>query len=78
MDEETLFEYLHKVYSECKKGHEKNEVRRKQYVLAMHECNSGDVEVDHCSADDLLCDLLLELGFDDVVAEYEEIKKWCS
>lgn len=35
-----------------------------------------DVERDHSQADDVLCDLLRTLGCQDVVAEWDRIKKW--
>ena len=37
---------------------------------------SGDTEASHANADDVLCDLLRELGYGDVVEEYERIEKW--
>jgi hypothetical protein len=37
---------------------------------------SGDTEGDHRLADDVLCDLLRELGFADVVEEWVEVPKW--
>ncbi len=35
-----------------------------------------DTEHGHKQADDILCELLNFLGYDDVVAEYEKILKW--
>lgn len=35
-----------------------------------------DFEVAHSDADDALCYLLEELGFGDVVAEYDKVEKW--
>lgn len=40
------------------------------------EQQSGDTENAHCEADNILCELLVELGFKDVVAEYDKIQKW--
>lgn len=37
---------------------------------------NGDIESAHSSADEVLCRLLKELGYDDVVAEYEKVEKW--
>lgn len=37
---------------------------------------SGDNEAAHNEADAILCDLLTELGYADVVAEWEKIEKW--
>ncbi|MEQ3423051.1 MULTISPECIES: hypothetical protein [Citrobacter freundii complex] len=36
----------------------------------------GDKEIAHCNADDVICDLLKALGYEDVVKEYDEIDKW--
>jgi hypothetical protein len=35
-----------------------------------------DTEKNHIEADNVLCDLLRELGYDEVVNEYREIEKW--
>lgn len=35
-----------------------------------------DTEIAHHFADDILCDLLKELGYAEVVQEYEKIEKW--
>ncbi|MBC2612808.1 MULTISPECIES: hypothetical protein [Citrobacter] len=36
----------------------------------------GDKEIAHCNADDVICELLKALGYEDVVKEYDEIDKW--
>ena len=38
--------------------------------------NQDDVEDDHREADQVLCELLSELGYDDVVNLYQQIEKW--
>jgi hypothetical protein len=38
----------------------------------------GDTEIAHKFADRALCDLLRELGFGEVVDEYNKIDKWYS
>lgn len=35
-----------------------------------------DLEAAHVEADEVLCCLLRSLGFSEVVAEYDKIKKW--
>jgi len=35
-----------------------------------------DPEADHLDADRVLCSLLKTLGYQDVVAEWEKVKKW--
>ena len=37
---------------------------------------SRDIECAHAYADDVLCDLLKSLGYQDVVEAYEQIDKW--
>ena len=51
--------------------------RIKKYVELM-QANVGhyDEEQAHSNADNLLCDLLRELGYGDVVAKYDEVEKW--
>jgi hypothetical protein len=36
----------------------------------------GDPEAAHAEADDVLCQLLYEIGYDDVVREWHKIPKW--
>lgn len=35
-----------------------------------------DKEEVHVNADKILCEILLQLGYSDVVSEYEKIDKW--
>lgn len=37
---------------------------------------NADTECAHADADDVLCDLLNAIGYQDVVAEYCKVKKW--
>ena len=37
---------------------------------------SGDTEAAHSDADDVLCELLKSLGYEDVVEAYLEVPKW--
>jgi len=37
------------------------------------EVNNIDIEFAHINADDILCELLKKLGYDDVVDEYEKV-----
>lgn len=47
------------------------------YTVNMMEIeSSGDRALDHLEADNLLCELLRELGYGAVVDEYEKIDKW--
>ena len=49
-----------------------------KYVKLIKEINvgDGDKERDHGEADELLCGLLRELGYQEVVDEYNNIEKW--
>lgn len=38
--------------------------------------NSGDPEVAHVRADNLLCDILEQIGEDEIVKVFHDIKKW--
>ena len=52
------------------------------YIVAMLKLNEliyhsqGDTEANHADADKVLCDLLIELGYADVVLLYNRIDKW--
>ena len=46
--------------------------RAKLKILA----ENPDEEAAHIQADDVLCDILNQLGFEDVVEEYRKIPKW--
>ena len=50
---------------------------REQIIKKLIELQqSDDTEAAHCDADELLCNLLSDLGYDDVVAEYRKVDKW--
>lgn len=42
------------------------------------ENRDGDVEVVHVHADEILCKFLRELGYADVVEEWEKVDRWYS
>ena len=46
-----------------------------QRLYALGE-DQGDPEVTHQLGDKVLCDLLKALGFEDVVAAWDELEKW--
>ena len=37
---------------------------------------STDIETSHYDADNALCELLNELGYENIVKEYEKVRKW--
>jgi len=41
-----------------------------------NECMSYDPEADHVNADDILCELLLSLGYVETVKAYNAVEKW--
>ena len=48
----------------------------KRLRSAAEEC--PDEEAAHMRADDVLCDLLDSLGYQDVTAEFKKMEKWYS
>lgn len=40
------------------------------------EAMTGDFEMDHINADDILIDLLRQLGFTETIKAYERVTKW--
>lgn len=46
---------------------------KRLYNECIDEC---DTEVAHMKADNILCALLYELGYDEVVKEYDKVSKW--
>lgn len=55
-----------------------NPKTRQEYIdrLKALRGDGWEPESAHFRADDLLCMLLINLGYDDVVAEYVAIEKW--
>ena len=50
---------------------------REEAMTKLAECQKNDdTEAAHAAADDVLCELLDELGYSDVVAEYHKVHKW--
>ena len=46
-------------------------------IEALNACfENNDTEVAHCDADDVLCNLLRELGYFKVVEQYSLVDKW--
>ena len=53
------------------------EVIIKEAIEKMKECvNNGDTEVAHINADAVLCDVLTQLGYKELVDLSEKVKKW--
>lgn len=50
---------------------------REEAIEKLKHCQkSGDTECAHSDADDVLCELLVSLGYEDVIAEYALVDKW--
>jgi len=50
---------------------------KEEALNKLAECQKNDeTEMAHSYADDVLCALLDELGYGDVVAEYRKVSKW--
>lgn len=50
---------------------------REEVLKKLKEAQDNrDTEMAHGDADDLLCDLLKSLGYEDVVTEYKRVDKW--
>lgn len=48
-----------------------------QAIDMLRECQkSGDTEAAHSDADDVLCQLLSALGYNNVVLEWNKVLKW--
>lgn len=47
-----------------------------ELIKALINCDTGDPEVDHGNADDVLCDFLNSIGFKRAVEAYNKIDKW--
>lgn len=50
---------------------------KEEALAKLLECQKNDdTEMAHSDADDVLCVLLNEFGYGDVVAEYHKVSKW--
>ena len=58
---------------------DKNSEQYKKLVEKMQDCIDGDDYEDvHYEADNILCKLLRELGYTEIVEMFEEVGKWYS
>lgn len=50
---------------------------REKAIARLRELQKGhDTEADHINADGVLCRLLTEIGYQDVVDEWAKVDKW--
>jgi len=54
----------------------KSELIKKAIDDLKEQQKNLDTECAHIKADNILCDLLKDIGFGEVVIEYEKINKW--
>lgn len=50
-----------------------------EILRKLHSCRTigeYDPEEAHVKADNLLCELLMELGYESIVLSYKEVRKW--
>ena len=47
-----------------------------EFEKCMKDLRSGDVEEAHCKMDDLMCELLIALGYEAGVKIFEKQDKW--
>lgn len=50
--------------------------REQAIMLLKADQANGDTEASHSHADRVLCDLLISLGYGDVIAEWLKVHKW--
>jgi hypothetical protein len=55
-----------------------NKKLNEKYLTKIKECSKYDTENGHSEADSILCELLLELGYADVIEEFQNLEKWYS
>lgn len=54
-----------------------NEQELNDYIARLVKLRDNeDTETAHVAADNILCEILEELGFTDIVKEYSKIDKW--
>ena len=53
------------------------EFQREEYITRMRECaENGDIEAAHSDADEILCEVLKDLGYEDLITLYHDVRKW--
>ena len=51
-------------------------MNRQEAIQKLKDANNHDTEVAHGIADSVLAELLISLGYEDVVDAYHEVDKW--
>lgn len=56
-----------------------DELKRQKFIDKLNEvAQSQDYEMAHSVADDILCEALIALGYEDIVDAWDEVGKWYS
>lgn len=63
-------------FAEISKDRRKRTMGREQAIIELKKCQKQDEEAGHWNADRVLCELLRNLGYTDVVDEWEKVGKW--
>lgn len=76
--EEAEVLILNELDSKCRVNEPLEVMEERQYFIDKLKIlqGHGDTEIQHFGADFLLCELLIFLGYSDVVLEYEKVNKW--
>ena len=54
----------------------RDQVLMDETIRKLQECAHEDIETRHMQADKILCEFLNQLGYQEVVKEYEKLPKW--
>lgn len=56
---------------------EPNTFLHEKYLTKFKEkCLSVDIEINHSNAEDILCELLEDLGYNELITEFKKLEKW--
>lgn len=52
--------------------------QKDEFIKELKELSKNDnaIEINHITADNILCEVLKLLGYDEIVKEYDKISKW--
>ncbi len=78
MDFDNIVVYRKKIYNDARDFEDdiENDEIFAHYADRMRELNECEEEIGHSMADDLLCEVLDNLGFAEMVKEFNKLTKW--
>jgi hypothetical protein len=54
-------------------------IDKDKFIIELNDLNrKGDTEAAHQRADNILCEILIDLGYADIVEAYDNVQKWYS